>query len=205
MTWAEQSEQPLLFLKLDFSKAYDMVEWGCLYKVLHKMGFLSKFIHMVSLLFIEAAATVKVNGIPSLQFKIGRQVRQGCLVALYMFLIISKVLNRMVAKELQQGRVKGIQLPFSGPQQTLAQSADDTSFTLLGVEESALQLVRTLNVFCLATGVILIWSKSNGYWKCSQQVDRLAWTENLDVTWADNSSVSKLLGAPFGLSPERCC
>lgn len=26
MTWVEQSSQPLLFLKLDFSKAYNMVE-----------------------------------------------------------------------------------------------------------------------------------------------------------------------------------
>ena len=36
MAWAKQSNQALLFLKLDFLKAYDMVEWGCLFKAMAK-------------------------------------------------------------------------------------------------------------------------------------------------------------------------
>ena len=39
MAWAESSNQPLIFLKLDFSKAYDMVEWKCMYMILEKLGF----------------------------------------------------------------------------------------------------------------------------------------------------------------------
>ena len=38
MSWAEQSSQPLLFLKLDFSKAYDLIEWDFLFGAMEAMG-----------------------------------------------------------------------------------------------------------------------------------------------------------------------
>ena len=39
MAWTEYSNQSLIFLKLDFMKAYDIVEWQCMYKILEKLGF----------------------------------------------------------------------------------------------------------------------------------------------------------------------
>ena len=74
MAWAEYSNQPLIFLKLDFSKAYDMVEWQCMYKFLEKLGFSQVFIKMVSLLFHDASAYVKLNGEPSPYFPIQRGI-----------------------------------------------------------------------------------------------------------------------------------
>lgn len=74
MAWAEHSRQPLLFLKLDNSKAYDMVEWGLFFKTILAMGFPPKFVEMVKLLYREANASVKVNGASSLTFKIKRGV-----------------------------------------------------------------------------------------------------------------------------------
>ena len=74
LAWTEASNQPLIFLKLDFSKAYDMVEWQCLYKIMEKLGFPQVFIRMVSLLFYDASACVKLNGEPSPYFPIQRGV-----------------------------------------------------------------------------------------------------------------------------------
>ena len=165
IAWAEKSNQDLLFLKLDLSKAYDMVEWGSLFQIMGRMGFPAQFIHMISLLFQDAAAAVKVNGVPSPQFEIQRGVRQGCPLTPYLFIIVSEVLNLMVTKEAAAGRIEGIQLPVQNHQQILAQYADDTSFTLLGVEDKVKNLIHTLDTFCLATGLILNWTKSNGYWK----------------------------------------
>lgn len=104
MAWAEQSNQALLFLKLDFSKAYDMVEWGCLFRVMLCMGFPEEFVHLVTLLFQDAAASVKVNGQLSPLFNIKRGVRQGCPIALYLFLIIAEVLNTIVMEEMRQDK-----------------------------------------------------------------------------------------------------
>jgi hypothetical protein len=44
--YAKQSKQPLLFLKLDFSKAYDKVDLGFLCQALDRMGFPSRFLLM---------------------------------------------------------------------------------------------------------------------------------------------------------------
>ena len=200
MAWVESSNQPLIFLKLDFSKAYDMVDWQCMYKIIEKLGFPQVFIKMVSLLFHDASACVKLNREPSPYFPIQRGVRQGCPLAPYLFLIVAEVLNAMVSQEMRAGRVQGISLPFKGRQQIIAQYANDTSFTLFGDEEKVRCLIYLLERFCMATGLVLNWTKSSRYWKQKGGIARPPWTDMLRITWADEEGVSKLLGAPFGLS-----
>ena len=200
LAWAESSNQPLIFLKLDFSKAYDMVDWQCMYKIMEKLGFPQAFIKMVSLLFHDASACVKINGVPSPYFPIQRGVRQGCPLAPYLFLIVAEALNAMISQEMRAGRIQGISLSFEGCQQIIAQYANNTSFTLYGDEVKVRWLVYLLETFCLATGLVLNWTKSNDYWKQKGGVDRPPWTDMLGITWADVEGVSKLLGAPFGLS-----
>ena len=57
-----------------------------------------------------------------------------------------------------------------------------------------------LETFCLATGLVLNWSKSSAYWKQKGNVGRPPWTNMLGISWADKEGVSKLLGVPFGLA-----
>jgi hypothetical protein len=163
LAWAEYSKQPLVFLKLDFSKAYDMVDWPFLFQAMTAIGLPQEFNDMVRLLFQDASATVKVNGTPSEAFQIKRGVRQACPLAPYLFLVVSEVLNVMVMNDLREGRVRGIQLPVEDRQQIMAQYADDTSFILYGEESSVRNLIYTLKTFCLATGLVLNWTKSCGY------------------------------------------
>jgi hypothetical protein len=60
--YAKQSHQPLLFLKLDFSKAYDKLDLGFFFMALEKLGFPASFIAMSKLLFRDVAARISVNG-----------------------------------------------------------------------------------------------------------------------------------------------
>ena len=199
MAWAEASNQSMIFLKLDFLKAYDMVDWQCMYKILEKLGFPQVFISMISLLFQDTSTCVKLNGELSPYFPIQRGIRQSCPLAPYLFILVAEVLNSMVTQEMWEGRVQGISLPFEGRQQIIAQYADDTSFTLLGDEGKVRCLVYLLETFCLATRLVLNWSKSSGYWKQKGNVGWPPWTNMLGISWADEG-VSKLLGAPFGLA-----
>jgi hypothetical protein len=108
---AKQSDQPLLFLKLDFSKAYDKVDFSFMFQALHLLDFPQLFIHMVHLLFEKAVAKVLVNGRTTSAFQNLQGVRQGCPLAPYLFLVIGKILNHCIKKEAQRGRIKGIELP----------------------------------------------------------------------------------------------
>lgn len=56
--------------------------------------------------------------------------------------------------------------------------------------------------FCLASGLVINWTKSSGHWKSHDFLFRPAWTSHLGITWADDDEVGKLLGAPFGLSGD---
>jgi hypothetical protein len=89
----KQSNQPLLFLKLNFSKAYNKVDLRFLFEVLVRLGFPSAFIGMVRLLFLDAAARVLVNGKATAAFLIQQGVRQGCSLVPYLFLVIGEILN----------------------------------------------------------------------------------------------------------------
>ena len=162
MAWAEQTSQPFIFLKLDFSKAYYMVDWGFLLRAMADFGIPKEFIAWTKLLFRDASASVKINGSSSPAFAIERGVRQGCLLAPYLFLLVAEVLNAMVKRGMEQGQVKGVKLPGDREQVT-AQYADDTSFTLAGEEVPVRNLIRILNTFCLASGLVLNWQKSSAY------------------------------------------
>jgi hypothetical protein len=68
------------------------------------------FIIMVKLLFEDASAGISVNGGQSKQFRIMRGVRQGCLLAPYLFLLMQEVLNLLAKKAEAEGKMKGIRL-----------------------------------------------------------------------------------------------
>lgn len=197
LEWAAYSKHPLIFLKLEFLKAYDMVDWGFLFSTMAKLGIPLEFIDMTKLLFHDATPSVKVNGVLCAPFGITRGCDKGSLVP-YLFQLIAEVLNSMVKKGVEEGCVKGICLPMEGRQQVIGQYADDTSFTLLREEESTCELLYILETFCLGSGLTLNWRKSCGYWQDSSS--RPSWTDHLGVTWVEEGDVSKLLGTSFGLA-----
>lgn len=91
--WAKNSNQDLIFLKLDFTKAYDVVSWDFLLGVMKKLGIPDSFSHIVMMLLQDASASVLINGQPTPPFLIRRGVRQGCPLAPYLFLFVGETLH----------------------------------------------------------------------------------------------------------------
>jgi hypothetical protein len=153
IAYAKKTSQSLVFLKLDFSKAYDRVDLSFLFSAMLIMGFPREFTNMLKLLFEGAQASVSVNGKSTDKFKISQGVRQGCPVAPYLFLIVGEILNECIKREVSVGRIRGIRLPGSEEQQILSPYADDSSLTVAGEEDSVVQTVDTLDLFSRASGL----------------------------------------------------
>jgi hypothetical protein len=62
LEWGEFTHQPLVFLKLDFSKAYDMVDLNFLFSAIEILGFPEEFILMTRMFFKDAFVCIKING-----------------------------------------------------------------------------------------------------------------------------------------------
>jgi hypothetical protein len=77
-----------------------MIDFNFLFGAMRILGFLDKFMGMMQMLFKDATANAKINGSQTTPFKIGREVWQGCPLAPYLFLIVAKVMNAMLKREV---------------------------------------------------------------------------------------------------------
>lgn len=164
ITWAKESGQPLAMLKLDFSKAYDMVSWRFLYAVMERMGLPNQFTAMVKMLLQGASASVLVNGAPSVPFPICWGVRQGCPLAPLLFLLVAEALAEGTQAALREGTLRGITLPDGESQQILTQFADDATFSIHSSAQYLATASELMDKFGLASGLYINRSKCALYW-----------------------------------------
>lgn len=57
---AKESSQDLIFLKFDFSKAYNGVAWTVMFQDMEQLGMPNFFINMIRLLLCDAFVSVKI-------------------------------------------------------------------------------------------------------------------------------------------------
>jgi hypothetical protein len=71
--------------------------------------------------------------------------------------------------------------------------------TIRGEEGYVQNSVDTLEHFCLASGLLINWTKSVVYWKHGNTL-RPPWTTRYEWIWARPQEMSKFLGSPFGFN-----
>ena len=138
--WVRTSKQPTVFLKLDFSKAYDKVSWSFLFHAMRGMNISEKFTGWVKLLFENASTIINLNGNQGDNFHIKREVKQGCPLAPYLFLIVGEVFTHVIKKAVKEGRLRGVSLPGGKRQQSIFQYVDDSSFMVRGCSKFLLSV-----------------------------------------------------------------
>ena len=110
-----KSRAPGLICKLDIEKAYDHVNWDCLfffffcisfYFILDRMGFWNKWIYWMRAC-ISTVRFFVVNGSPTGFFDSSRGLRQGDPLSPLLFLLIMEVLSQMLRITVERGFIKG--------------------------------------------------------------------------------------------------
>jgi len=105
------------------------------------------------MLLLNTQTSVKVNGSISPAFSIIREIRQGYLLAPYLFLIIGEVLNSINKVVIANSMVKSIRLPKSEKQQAIAQFVDNPLCSCWVSREQSLtqNMITLFDKFCFAT------------------------------------------------------
>lgn len=145
-------------LKLEFRKAFDSVDWGCLDSILAAKGFPPLWHRWIHLLNTSGQTAVVLNGVPGKWIQCKRGLRQGDPLSPYLFIIVADLLLQMIAKASSQRQLEHplvADLPCP-----VLQYADDTLIVLKAVPEQVACLRSLLDSFASATGLHINYDKS---------------------------------------------
>lgn len=153
---AYASNQEVTFLQLDYSKAYDRLEWHFLLAGLRKMGFGPFFCRWIEILCSDAAAEIIVNGDLTRLIRLFRSVRQGCPLAPYLFVLVADLFILLVKTHPE---IKGLTMPTGEELKALA-VADDSQVVSVTTAVSLNACLWVIRVFCLLSGLVINWAKT---------------------------------------------
>ncbi|CAM8934237.1 unnamed protein product [Rhodiola kirilowii] len=85
-------------INLDISKAYDMVDWDFLCKIMELFGFLGQFVKWIRTSVSTAMFSVIINGGMEGYFSSNRGMRQGDSISPYLFTLVMEVHSGILRK-----------------------------------------------------------------------------------------------------------
>lgn len=120
--FSEKNNTDSCILFLDFSKAFDTIEWEFMFNSLEKFGFGRSFINWVKILYTNITGCVKNNNWLTASYKISRNIRQGCPLSCLLFVIATELLAGKLRKD---ETLRGVKIHKSTVK--VSQLADDTT------------------------------------------------------------------------------
>lgn len=70
----KSSKKKGVIMKLDMSKAFDMIRWDFISKALRAFGVCTRWIHWIMNLVLTLFLSILINGVPSTTFKSSREI-----------------------------------------------------------------------------------------------------------------------------------
>ncbi|GKV38639.1 hypothetical protein SLEP1_g46528 [Rubroshorea leprosula] len=108
----------------------------------------------------SSSVSILVNGSPTNQFPVNKGIRQGDPLSPFLFLIVAKGLNGIVASVVEKGRYKGVVIGSGDVMVTHLQFADDTIFFGDATEDNIWVIKCIMWTFELALGLKINFRKS---------------------------------------------
>ena len=107
MAKMKEHNQPLYMCFIDFQKAFDSVQHEKLWWAMLDMGFPPHLVQLLSSLYKNQKACVRIAGVLSDWFSIQKGVRQGCILSPYLFNIVSETVMRKALENYRGGVIIG--------------------------------------------------------------------------------------------------
>jgi hypothetical protein len=156
----QQSKKEIVIIKLDFTKAFDMIEHSAIKLMMHQLGFNDDWISWTSSILDSASTSVLLNGVPGKNLVCKRGVRQGDPMPPLLFVMAAELLQCIINKAHDLGL---LHLPIPSNDRAgfpIIQYADDTIILLQASQKQLLCLKAMLEMFALSTGLRVNYAKS---------------------------------------------
>uniref|UniRef100_A0A803PR88 Reverse transcriptase domain-containing protein n=1 Tax=Cannabis sativa TaxID=3483 RepID=A0A803PR88_CANSA len=190
-----RGKEGYMAVSLDFSKAYDRVEWGFLKDMMHKMGFDDQWVRLV----LKCVSSVRYTILNS-DREMGpiipkRGIRQGDPLSSYLFLICAEGFSSLIRHFEHMGRIKGYRVANGAPVISHMLFADDSYLYYRANSREASNVISLLQVFDQASGQVVNFDKSPLFFNNNTlHVTRHLISQIMGIKEADDSST--YLGLP---------
>ncbi|KAF3785522.1 putative ribonuclease H protein [Nymphaea thermarum] len=197
-------QQSNICFKIDFSKAYDRVNWVFLKNALIDVGFSLQWVDRVMMCVSSASFAVLIDGGPGDFHPMRRGLRPGDPMSLYLFLVVMEELSRNLEYRCWNGNLKPPYIPWVGACPSLLTFADDLIIFSRGEHRSYNEVTHALEALNLSSGLIVNPHKSHAI-SFGEQRAHLSFISNSD--WLQGSLPLTYLGVFLfvGNMHDRLC
>uniref|UniRef100_A0A670KEC7 Reverse transcriptase domain-containing protein n=1 Tax=Podarcis muralis TaxID=64176 RepID=A0A670KEC7_PODMU len=165
MEKAREFQKDIYFCFIDYAKAFDCVDHSKLWQVLKEMGVPDHLICLLRNLYVGQEATVGTGYGTTDWFKIGKGVRQGCILSPCLFNLYAEFIMRKAGLDDSQAGIKIAgrninNLRYADDTTLMAGSREELKNLLMRVKEESAKYGLKLNIKktkIMATGPITSW------------------------------------------------
>jgi hypothetical protein len=165
-----QSGKQIIVFKIDFTKAFDMMEHAAILKIFKLKGCDEIWLNCLEHIMNSGTSSVLLNGVPGKKFHCKRGVRQGDPLSPLLYVGTADLLQSMINNQFRIGNFSA-PIPIPNHDFPVIQYADDTIVIMEACPVQVTLLKNLINEFAEATGLRVNFQKSNMIpINCSEEV-----------------------------------